>query len=267
MTETTTRPDVSASDKGPGPSRQQRADPSKLHGFARFVAGLVGFTVLYAGVTGVFTIGRDWGPIALLVVGAIFLLVALAGRLPRLKWEGKEVEWPAAEVGDVIADHAEDLPAAERDALLDDLSRISPEAAGPVMRAVLNEAQILHHVWKTLPPGVELLTEEDALRLYPQTGGQFGDGLLQDASGKRVILEARGSGRLPASLLTNVERIRQNDTNMVGGLLITTRRLPEVLREQYAERGWQVHVVDPSNVDVVALKSAIWSAFNSPRTA
>jgi hypothetical protein len=163
----------------------------------------------------------------------------------------------------VIADHAEDLPAADRDALLDDLSRISPEAASPVMRAVLNEAQILHHLWKALPTEVEMMTEEDAIRLYPQAGGPFGDGLLQDASGKRVIVEARGSGKLPTSLLKIVERIRATDPDMVGGLLLTTRRLPNALRDQYADRGWQVHVVDPSNVDVAALKTAIWSAFNS----
>lgn len=238
-------------------------DPATLHGFARAAAAIIGLIILSAGVFGVFTVDRDWGPITLLVVGAVLLILALVGRPPRLKWEGKEVEWPAAEVGAVLADHAEDLPAADRDALLDELSRISPEAASPVLRAMLAEARIMALVEHGLPNGTELLPASETEK-YVQVGGNLRvDGVLRDKTGKEVLVEVRGGGRLPTSLMDALDRVKKFDSNLVGGLFVTTRLPPKAIRDQYAARGWQVHVVDQFNLDVAALQTAIWSALNS----
>ncbi|WP_247048162.1 hypothetical protein [Arthrobacter rhizosphaerae] len=238
-------------------------DPSNLHGFARGAAAIIGLIVLGAGVLAVFTVVRDWGPITLLIIGAVLLLLALVGRPPRLKWEGKEVEWPAAEVGAVLADHAEDLPAADRDALLDELSRISPETANPVLQAMLAETRIMALLERGLPEGTELLPSSETQK-YVQVGGNLlVDGVLRDETGKQVLVEVRGGGRLPTSLMDALDRIKKLDATLVGGLLVTERMPPKLIRDQYAARGWHVHVVDQSNLDVAALQTAIWSAFNS----
>jgi tetratricopeptide (TPR) repeat protein len=68
--------------------------PIPVDPWARWVAGLVGIAGLVAGSVAIFTRDLEAGPVALIAVGALFLLVGFAGVLPtRLKIGENEAEW------------------------------------------------------------------------------------------------------------------------------------------------------------------------------
>lgn len=237
-------------------------DPGKLHGFVRLVLALLGVAGLVSGTVGVFVVNRDFGPIALLVIGALLLLVGGFGWLPRLKWNDKEVDFTAAaRVGNIVADHAENLPQSEVDGLINELSNVSPAVSEPVLRAMRNQELMLNGLRASLPEGVTSFWEEDVLEAFPLLGDRRRvDGLLVK-NGKRVLVEARPSGELPVLLWDTVKKMGVIDDSLVGGLLLAPRVTPSN-RERYEALGWTVSVVDPLNIDTAALKTDVWRAFN-----
>lgn len=238
-----------------------KRDQSTLHGFIRSLLVLLGVAGLGAGAVAVFIVNRDFSPIALLAVGALLLLVGGAGRLPRFKWEGTEVDFTAA-LGDVVSRHVEDLPRSDADALVNELRDVSPAASEPVLRAMRAQDLALEALWGSLPAGVKV-TAKDSVGTYPPLGARKVDGLLENADGKRLLVEFRASGTLPPSLLNAIQEASALDDSLLGGLLLTSKRPREGARLLYEEVGWKVHVVDPADMDTAALKTAVWAAFSS----
>jgi hypothetical protein len=71
-----------------------RRQAIKISRWARAAAGFLGLAGVGAGGTAVFVTDVEAGPVALIGVGAIFLLIALAGTMPtRLKIGDNEAEW------------------------------------------------------------------------------------------------------------------------------------------------------------------------------
>jgi hypothetical protein len=62
----------------------------------RLVAGIVGVALAALGVAAAFRTTNDVAATALLVVGAYFGLIAMLGRVPRVRWGGNELDPRAA---------------------------------------------------------------------------------------------------------------------------------------------------------------------------
>ena len=78
-----------------GDRTQARREPV-LPWWWRLVAGLAGLALAALGVAAVFRTANDIAATALLVVGAFFGLVAMLGRVPRVRFGGNELDPQAA---------------------------------------------------------------------------------------------------------------------------------------------------------------------------
>ncbi|MET8355487.1 hypothetical protein [Micromonospora sp. NPDC005171] len=92
-----------------------------------------------------FVTDLEAGPVALLLVGMIFLLIAMNGRLPsRLKFGDNEAAWEA--VQEYVEATVDDAPLPERRDLLHrlhELAKNAPQATGPALEAVAYEQSVL----------------------------------------------------------------------------------------------------------------------------
>ncbi len=141
-------------------------------------------TLLVFGTIAVFIAHRDAGPVALLVVGALLLVLAVIGYLPtRLKWEGKgEIEWQQ-EVGEAFADFVESTPTRHQEAvlpLLASLSNVAPAATAAPLRALTRRQELRISVDRSLPEGCSAEWERPDV---------LWDGLITDQTGRTIGIE------------------------------------------------------------------------------
>jgi hypothetical protein len=105
------------------------------------VLGLIG---LGAGGVAVFVTHVEAGPVALLIIGLVFLLIGMGGRMPtRIKVGDNEAAWEA--VQEFVERVTEEIPAESRREVLDaigDLAQAAPELASPVLQGLTYEALI-----------------------------------------------------------------------------------------------------------------------------
>jgi hypothetical protein len=238
----------------------RQVGPPSIHLLARVAAGVVGTGSLVFGAIGVFTVSRDFGPIALLVVGSVFLLVSLVGRIPNLKWEGKELTWLESQISDAVTQVVEsDTREEKRDALLDILD-VAPAVVTPALRALANEDSVLTSVKANLPEGVGLGPGVKIDRW-------FSDAVLNDLrNGEKILVEVRNQAQFSNALVDIVRRAKEIDTLIVGGLLLVNGEMTSGGRARLETSGWVVF--DASSLSEeessgLDLQQAILKAFSS----
>ena len=127
------------------------------------------------------------GPVALLAVGGVFLLMALAGVLPtRLKVGDNEAEW--AEVGVAVAAVVESATAQDKTQLVTNLgclAGIAPSAAAPALAAFDYEEFVENLIG-------EVLEDHPSIRFEPYSMDPHDgrrDSILHGPGGRKVIVE------------------------------------------------------------------------------
>lgn len=129
-----------------------------LNDEAKILMCCLGLGGLIFGTLAIFRTEVEAGPVALLILGALFVIVALAGELPtRLKVGDNEAEWAAQrEVGELLAQTIGSTPNSERDAQIAELEQIAeraPIAAAPALRAIAFEQSVVHLLEKLQADG------------------------------------------------------------------------------------------------------------------
>jgi hypothetical protein len=119
--------------------------PNKIAPWAQWVAGIVGVIGLAGGGIATFTESVEAGPVAMIAVGALFLIVGLSGALPtRLKIGDNEAEWQA--VQEFVEATVEGAPPEDRPEQFDrlrELAKAAPRAAASAIDAVIYEQTVL----------------------------------------------------------------------------------------------------------------------------
>lgn len=140
--------------------------PIKIARWARWLAGFVGMAGLAAGGTATFTRDVEAGPVALLAVGALFLIIALAGVLPtRVKFGDNEAEFTAA--AEALAEVVDDTPVDSRAELLTTINRLAqsaPDLVAPALSGLAYEAVVLDMLKSIaeIDPDIALVAPERA---------------------------------------------------------------------------------------------------------
>jgi hypothetical protein len=169
------------------PDNNIRRQAIKLRLWARWAAGFLGLVGLGSGGTAVYVTHIEAGPVALIAVGAVFMLVALAGVLPtRLKVGDNEAEW--VEVGVAVAAVVESASAQDKSQLVTNLGRlagIAPSAAAPALAAFDYEDFIENLIGEVLAGHPSIKFERASMD--PHDGRP--DSILYGPDGRRVIVE------------------------------------------------------------------------------
>lgn len=253
----------SSSDAGNEAPRPITGHGPKLSNFSRSLTSLFGAVALVFGTLGVFVVDRDWGPIALLIIGVLLLLVGLSGRIPSLRWQDNEISWPAEEAAaramvEVIESGSPD----EQRQTLNRLSSVAPNVSAAALRALNFESRMMEGLREALPHGVVL---EPGITV----GKWRSDATLVNAAGWKVPVEIRSTNELPGALLGSVEKAKQLDSKIVSGLVLLRGEPGSKYRVKFTNAGWsifdasEVHV-DPA--DVGRLRTLIASIFEGAAT-
>src|SRR5664280_182 len=180
----------------PGPKRR----PGKIDPWARWVSGAVGAAGLGAGGAATFTTSVEAGPVALIAVGTLFLIAALAGVLPnRLKFGDNEAEWGEA-VGEALADVVELVgpeDRAEAISSLQNLALVAPETAAPALRGLAYEQLIFGMLASAIATLNEPRGPEEQFRLSTNVRGHGRelDAVIVSPTGAEVAVEIKGYSR------------------------------------------------------------------------
>lgn len=255
---------------GPALDAKPQRRPIRIDAWARWVAGIIGVTGFVAGGTATFTRDVEAGPVALIAVGALFLIVSLAGFLPtRLKVGDNEAEWLES-AGEALADVTDLVPTesrAQAASVLETLARTQPEAAAPAIAAFAYEQVIFSMLYDAVQEFARRTGRPQlTIKREPPEGRDRGlDGLLVDEFGRQVAIEVKAYSRpLPAAAVEAVvRRFRSWDTPERQLLFISRTPFTSAARELLT-RTLEVTVTslvieDPSQQEV--LNSAIESLF------
>jgi hypothetical protein len=175
----------------------------KINTWYRVASLLLGLAGLGSGGTAVFLTHVEAGPVALLAVGLLFLLIAMAGQLPtRIRIGDNEAEWQA--VGKFVETVVEDS-SADRPELLEalaDLAVAAPRATSSALGAVAYELMISNMLHEFVSRANE--TGEDHLSFEPSQTRRGFDGLLIGPR-KRVGVEIKAYSKgLPRQVLYEI---------------------------------------------------------------
>lgn len=116
-----------------------RRESVSIDTWIRWVCGVLGLAGAVAGTYAIFVTEVEAGPVALILFGALFLLVGLGGTMPsRLKIGDNEAEWQR-EVGQIVAEVVDEAPVESRsriEAQVNELAVIAPRAAAAPRMAI-----------------------------------------------------------------------------------------------------------------------------------
>jgi hypothetical protein len=216
-----------------------------LDKWSRAGAGALGLGAAGAGAYAVFATNLEAGPVALVAMGTLFLLIAVAGVLPtRLKIGENEAEWQQEVISDVVTKLATNSEPESRPAVteaLDELSLVSPTLASPAKAALAAEDSLMEKV-RTAISNLEDITLEAPGSL----GRARSAGVIVGPDGKKLWLTL--SARAPRAWELNAASdllalAKQTDPDFVGLLVVSTPRVP----------GLQAVRLDDSGVAVVTV--------------
>jgi hypothetical protein len=176
----------------------------KLNDGQRWFIGSLGAGGLGGGAVATFTDSAEAGPVAMIAVGAIFLLIGLAGVLPtRLKIGDNEAEfWE--EVAEKVSEVIEDLPAPVRAEVIASIATSTPEAVAPALRAAAYEAMVINMVEEAVATiNTQRATRENHVRVERPNRGDRYDVLVIDPLGGSVEIDARSYSKPIGQLTLN----------------------------------------------------------------
>lgn len=135
-----------------------------------------------------FVTDLEAGPVALLLVGMIFLLIAMNGRLPsRLRFGDNEAAWEA--VQEYVESTVDDAPLPDRRDMLrrlNELAKNAPQATGPALEAVAYEQSVLEMLREITHDVRPQITTESRRRADPRF-----DAVITGPSGRQVFVEIK----------------------------------------------------------------------------
>lgn len=196
----------------------------------RVVSASLGFIGEAAGGWAVFKTNVEAGPVALMLLGAVFLLIAMSGRLPNvLKFGDNEIGWTVEsqqELGDSLAEAYETGDFSQKGRILQtvtDLSYTAPTAARAPMEAA---------AYEQLVSGMLLAVHRELNRKYPVSGAA--SIVIQQGDGKADFFLITGGRSMPllirASEVTALYLSYLEDLYQLGRgerpLLLITRAAP-----------------------------------------
>jgi hypothetical protein len=255
------------SDKAPAVRAARRA--IRIEWPYRALGLLLGLAGLGAGATAVFVTRVEAGPVALIAVGAIFTLVAMAGRIPRrLKLGENEADFYDEEIRETFSEIVDLVPPERFDEAEETLERVSPRLA-PVVRPAQNALEYERAVLDLLA----VLTDSDGdVHVTAPSGiADTGyDALIAGDSGRKVVVEIKYDIR---NLSMNGVRRLQNQlaaTRSQSGadqMLLITGHLPAnpgVFAQFFLVHQIRVVLVGGRG-DLPALRSAIREMLDLPK--
>lgn len=153
----------------------------------RSVAVGLGVLGLGAGGVATFTADVEGGPVAMLLIGLIFMLIAMRGQLPhRVKIGDNEAAWE--QVGDYVADTIANAPPENKPTEIEralELADVAPEAvARGIGKVALRDASLA-----TFRSIVENIPDVQLRRLLATTAGEVMF-MLEGSDGARVLVDA-----------------------------------------------------------------------------
>jgi hypothetical protein len=195
-----------------------------IGGWWRTGIAILGLAGLGAGGVAVFVTSLEAGPVALLVVGLIFFLVAAGGRLPsRLKVGDNEAAWEG--VDQFVRDVAENVPTQQTPELVNalaDLAEVAPTAAAAGLSTVSSRTSYGHLVTSMLLRAVTKINQEASMQggspgavtpltVRVETSGGLtqtrSDAEIRDVSGNLLIIEIKYlTHRLPTDLIMQLRK-------------------------------------------------------------
>lgn len=164
----------------------------RLNDVQRWLIGILGAGGLGGGSVATFMDSAEAGPVAMIAVGAIFLLIGLAGVLPtRLKIGDNEAEfWE--EVGEKVGEVIEDLPAPVRAEVIASIATSTPEAVAPALRAAAYEEMVIKMIEDAVATfNARRPNPEDHVRVERPSRQDRYDVLIVDPLGCSVEIDAR----------------------------------------------------------------------------
>lgn len=168
------------------PARPARPLTLKLSVWWRAVSVALGLIGLGAGGAAVFITHVEAGPVALLIVGLIFLLIGMSGRMPnRIKVGDNEAAWEAVqEFVERVADEVSDEARPELLEAVGDLAEAAPSAATPTFRALMYENLIMTMLR-------ELARTDGDISFDPMNNDRLFDGVVVGPE-RRAAIEIKG---------------------------------------------------------------------------
>ena len=179
---------------------------------------------LGAGGAAVFITHVEAGPVALLIVGLVFLLIGMGGRMPnRIKAGDYEAAWEA--VQEFAVRVADEIPIEARPELLDavgDLAEAAPSAAARALSAWLYEEQIMSMLR-------ELALTDGKITFDPLSNDRLFDGVVVGLE-RRVAIEIKARqrevGSETLSAFSGIVAIERNKAAVpITGLLVSRTKL------------------------------------------
>lgn len=227
----------------------------QLHTGFRWLAALLGVAALFFGTLGVFVVERDWGPIALLVVGTLLTVVGMTGRIPSVKWKDSEVNWPGEKAAaDAVRDIIESGTTSETVQILNRIKSTSPAVSAAGLSALHFEISIEQALRRALPQGI---TAQEGVVF----GGWRPDVVLENADGLKVPVEIRSKPGLPRNLVESALEAKELDSKVVGALLLVNGEPRSGAKTNFEQNGWTV--LDVSKLSANQLKNELTALFKS----
>ncbi|MFD9485643.1 hypothetical protein ACFWBX_16980 [Streptomyces sp. NPDC059991] len=223
------------SDIGDG-SGVPEPDAAPLSRWERLSASVLGLGLSGAGVIAVFVTSNQAGSVALLLVGAVLLLMAVNGSpLTRARYQDYEL-FMARRRRDVVANMQDDSPEEARQAL-QVLSTLDPGASrDPVVARASNyllELEVVRRLQRLHPAaevsqgpydqGVDAVVPMDGSRIGVEVKGGSGSVPFHAADLRRIVNQVSSS------------RTRLGGPTIDGLLIVTNRALPAQMSRRIRE--------------------------------
>lgn len=238
---------------------------------ARATAFTLGIAGLGAGGVAVFISHLEAGPVALLVVGLTFMIIALGGVLPsRLKVGDNEATWEVQReaVEAFVERVAENAPAESQPELLDALDDLAEHApsvvVGGTVSAIRYELMVREEIQSIIQEMQASAPEGKSIKFSTEvTAGQRKvDSVLEGPTGRLVAIEVKYSVKtLPTTWIDAIYWKLDTESRAWRGpgvmLLITREPLPRSFNEQIQKFPSIHHVTYRGPEDRERLKRAL----------
>ena len=206
------------------PARPVRPITFKLNVWWRAASVALGLIGLGAGGAAVFITHVEAGPVALLIVGLIFLLIGMSGRMPtRIKVGDNEAAWEAVqEFVERVADEVSDEARPELLEAVGDLAEAAPSAATPTFRALMYENLIINMLR-------QLAATDGDISFDPMNNDRLFDAVVVGPERRAAIEIKAVSGEVRAETLAafagvvGIERTKAAEA--ITGLFISRTKL------------------------------------------
>jgi hypothetical protein len=224
------------------------------------------------GSVAVFVREVEAGPVAMLGIGALLLLIGLAGVLPtKLKFGDNELEFVQEKVSDALVTMVELVPPERREKaleLLRELVPVAPKTATAALRGLAFE-DLVHRMLEDSVAEINdgrnseahLRVEEDVIR-----GGRQFDAVITASEGHALVVESKGYTKpIGPTMIKEAEaRAKAFEPQGTQVLLVTRSRLTAAAKEYLGRpEASLLHVRIDSEEDQRKLTDALRQALAS----